>query len=171
MAIVKKKGVRPLRKVVKAKARPKAKPMQKTIAKAKQPIAKVKKKRVVKKVQKTVPTKTATKTAVKPAKTKKVIKTATPVHAKKPIVSKKAETKIGVVTHYYAHIGVAVIQLDQKPLRVEDRIHVKGHTTDFTQSVESMEVDHQPVTQVKAGEIFGMKVTQHVRVGDTVYKG
>lgn len=87
-----------------------------------------------------------------------------------PPPPKKPETKIAEVTHYYAQIGVAVIQLDQKPIHLGDMIHVRGHTTDFTQTIESMEVEHQSVLEVKSGALFGMKVTQHVRVGDIVYK-
>ncbi|MBI3358374.1 MAG: translation elongation factor-like protein [Nitrospirae bacterium] len=72
--------------------------------------------------------------------------------------------------HYYAQIGVAVVRLDQNALRVGEQIHIKGHTTDFTQIVESMEVDHQPVVQAIVGDLFGLKVAQHVREGDVVYK-
>ena len=55
---------------------------------------------------------------------------------------------IGVVTHYYSHLSVAAIQLERGTLRVGDVIHICGHTTDFRQKVESLEVDHAPTTEV-----------------------
>src|SRR5262245_64097761 len=55
--------------------------------------------------------------------------------------------RIGVVTHYYSHLSVAAMQLEPgSTLRVGDIIHIRGHTTDFTQKVESLEVNHAPVT-------------------------
>ena len=56
-----------------------------------------------------------------------------------------AELLIGKVTHYYSRIGVAAVNLDG-PLRIGDRIHIKGHTTDLEEMMESMEVEHRPVT-------------------------
>jgi hypothetical protein len=58
------------------------------------------------------------------------------------------EERIGVVTHYYSHPSVAAIQLERGTLRVGDVIHICGHTTDFRQKVESLEVDHAPATEV-----------------------
>lgn len=80
------------------------------------------------------------------------------------------EQRIGFVTHYYSHLGVAVVQIDQGEFRVGDRIHIKGHTSDFVQAVESLEVEHQTVEQAGAGQIFGLKVTEHVREHDQIYK-
>jgi putative protease len=74
------------------------------------------------------------------------------------------------VTHYYSELMVAVVQLNQGGLRVGDRIHIKGHTTDFDQTVESMEIEHQRVEQANPGEILGMKVLDHAREHDQVYK-
>jgi hypothetical protein len=82
-----------------------------------------------------------------------------------------AEQPIGVVTHYYSHLSVAVVQLNEGPLRVGDRIHIKGHTTDLRQEVESMEIDHQPVQEASAGQVFGLKVRDHVREHDQIYRG
>jgi len=53
-----------------------------------------------------------------------------------------AEERIGIVTHYYNHLSVAIMRLESGTLRVGDMIHIRGHTTDFTQGVESLEVDH-----------------------------
>lgn len=77
---------------------------------------------------------------------------------------------IGMVTHYYSHLSVAVIQLNDGMLRVGDTIHIKGHTTDLQQPVESIELDHQSVEEVGAGQAFGLKVRDHVREHDQVYK-
>jgi putative protease len=75
-----------------------------------------------------------------------------------------------VVTHYYSHLGVAVIQLNEERLRVGETIHIKGHTTDLTQPIESIELDHQSVEEASAGQIFGLKVREHVREHDQVFK-
>lgn len=81
------------------------------------------------------------------------------------------EQPIGIVTHYYSHLAVAVVQLNEGPLRVGETIHIKGHTTDLRQEVESMEVEHQSVQEASAGQIFGLKVRDHVREHDRVYRG
>ncbi len=80
------------------------------------------------------------------------------------------EERIGIVTHYYSHLSVAVLRLDSGSLRVGDTIHITGHTSDFRQRVESMEIEHQPVTEVSTGQEFGLRVTEHARESDTVYK-
>lgn len=79
------------------------------------------------------------------------------------------EEAIGTVTHYYSHIEVAVIQLNKGTLRTGDAIRIKGHTTDFTQTVESMEYEHQHIDEATAGQSFGIKVRDHVREHDIVY--
>ncbi|MBI3495126.1 translation elongation factor-like protein [Candidatus Berkelbacteria bacterium] len=76
---------------------------------------------------------------------------------------------IGKVTHFYDKISVAIIDL-KGSLAVGDTIHVKGHTTDFEQPVDSMEVDHQTVETAKKGDVIGVKVSEKVRDGDPVYK-
>lgn len=76
---------------------------------------------------------------------------------------------IGKITHYFGKIGVAVIELSDA-LKVGDNIRIVGGETDFTQSVESMEVEHQKVQEAKAGDSVGLKVNQKVREGYSVYK-
>ena len=76
---------------------------------------------------------------------------------------------IGKVTHYFGNIGVAVIELSDT-LKVGDTIRIVGGETDFTQAVESMEVEHQKVEEAKTGESIGLKVEQKVREGYKVYK-
>jgi len=76
---------------------------------------------------------------------------------------------IGKVTHYFGKIGVAVIKLEDT-LKVGDTIRIVGGQTDFTQTVESMEIEHQKVNEAKAGQSVGLKVAQKVREGYKVYK-
>jgi len=81
-----------------------------------------------------------------------------------------AEIEVGKVTHYFGRIGVAAVQLTSGSLSVGDRIHIKGHTTDLTQTIESMQVDGKPVQTAQAGQGVGIKVTGHAREHDVVYK-
>lgn len=76
---------------------------------------------------------------------------------------------IGKVTHYFSHIGVAVIELSDK-LEVGDKIRIVGGEVDFTQDVDSMEIEHQKIKSAKAGDFIGLKVQQKVREGYKVYK-
>jgi len=89
----------------------------------------------------------------------------------RPAQPTAAEQRIGVVTHYYSHLSVVAMQLEpDTTLRVGDVIHIRGHTTDFTQKVESLEVNHAPVTEVAPNDDFGLKVVEHPREHDIVYK-
>jgi putative protease len=78
--------------------------------------------------------------------------------------------RIGVVTHYFSHLSVAIVRLESGTLRVGDMIHIRGHTTDFKQKVESLEVDHAPATEVGPKDDFGLKVVEHAREHDVVFK-
>jgi hypothetical protein len=80
------------------------------------------------------------------------------------------EEALGTVTHYYSNLGVAIIQINKKTINTGDRIHIKGHTTDFTQMVQSMEYEHQHVDQASAGQSVGIKVNDHAREHDIVYR-
>ncbi len=80
-----------------------------------------------------------------------------------------AEEKVGVVSDYFARVGVAGIQLSDT-LRVGDTIHIKGHTTDIEQVVESMQIEHEQVEEAKAGDLIGIKVGDRCRDGDQVFK-
>ncbi len=79
------------------------------------------------------------------------------------------EQKIGAVTHYFGKLGVAAIELTEGKLQVGDTIHVKGHTSDFTQTVKSMQLEHDSVTTAKAGENVGIRVVEHAREHDEVF--
>jgi len=78
--------------------------------------------------------------------------------------------RIGIVTHYYNHLSVAILKLEKGNLRVGDMIHIKGHTSDFSQPVESMEIDHVHVNEARPGQSFGVRVIDHAREHDVVYK-
>jgi putative protease len=150
--------------------------------KAKKKVA-AKKKAVKKKVKKA-----AKKTLKKAAKktVKKAVKKAAPkkkMPPKKPLVAPgpppssmppveepaSNEEAVGTITHYYSHLGVAVIQINKGTLRTGNTIHVKGHTTDFTETVESMEFEHQHIDEASAGQSVGLKVRDHAREHDIVY--
>jgi translation elongation factor EF-1alpha len=76
---------------------------------------------------------------------------------------------IGKITHYFGNIGVAVIELSET-LKVGDTIRIVGGETDFTQTVDSMEIEHEKVETAKKGDSVGLKVEQKVREGYKVYK-
>ena len=76
---------------------------------------------------------------------------------------------IGKVTHYFSKIGVAVIELSDT-LKVGDTIRIVGGATDFTQTIESMEIEHEKVKEAATGDSVGLKVNQKVREGYKVYK-
>ena len=80
------------------------------------------------------------------------------------------EEKVGVVTEYYAKLGVAGIQLTDGPLQVGDQIRVHGHTTDFTQTVESMQLEHAPLERAERGSDVAIKVRERVRRNDQVFR-
>ena len=81
-----------------------------------------------------------------------------------------AEEKIGVVTHYFGKIGVAAIEITGNELKVGDTIRIKGHTSDFTQPVNSMQIEHESVDVARKGDTIGMKVAEHAREHDEVFK-
>ncbi len=76
---------------------------------------------------------------------------------------------VGRVTHYFSHLSVAAVQLDEE-LAVGDRIHLKGHTTDFVQEVGSMEVEHERVDRARPGDDVALKVDDHVRDHDLIFR-
>jgi putative protease len=80
------------------------------------------------------------------------------------------ETFIGHVSHYFGKIQVAAIELTDGDLSVGDTIHFVGHTSDFTEKIESMQIDNASVPHAAKGKAIGIKVKEHARVGDKVYK-
>jgi len=79
------------------------------------------------------------------------------------------QEEIGRVNDYFAHINVAGINLTA-PLKVGDRIRIKGHTTDMELVVDSLQIEHESVEEAKAGDKIGVKVSDRVRGGDHVYR-
>ena len=79
------------------------------------------------------------------------------------------EKEIGKVSDFFAHPVVAGIELTGT-LKMGDKIHIKGHTTDLELVVDSVQVNHANVSEAKAGDSIGVKVTDRVRSGDKVYK-
>lgn len=170
--VTKKKVAKKAKKKVAKKVKKKTRAKKKVAKKVK------KKARAKKKVAKKVAKKKVTRRTKAPAK-KKVVKTAparapvTPVApAVKPAVPQPlpSEERVGVVTHYYTHLSVAVVELDAGVLREGDTVHIKGHTSDFTQKVESMEIDYVHVSETRTGQSFGLKVKEHAREHDVVYR-
>jgi translation elongation factor EF-1alpha len=80
------------------------------------------------------------------------------------------EEEIGRITHFFPKISVAVIEVPAGSLKVGETIRVKGHTSDFTQTVDSLQMEHLQVPEIKKGGSAGLKVKEHVREGDKVFK-
>lgn len=81
--------------------------------------------------------------------------------------SKEAEP-IGVVTHFYGGLGVAIVKFKQS-MKVGDRVRFKGATTDFEEAIQSMQYDHKDIKEAKKGQEVGIKVGEKVREGDEIY--
>lgn len=79
------------------------------------------------------------------------------------------EKLIGKVTHYFKKIGVAVLELSDE-IKVGDTIRIKGHSTDFTQKVVSMQIEHKPIEVGKPGDNIAIKVDDVVKEHDLVFK-
>jgi len=148
-------------------ARKKAKPKRK--APARKPVARKKAPAIKKKVAKKKP-------APRPARVLKAQSARAPSQPAKPAAPPAApaplagEERVGAVTHYFGHLSVAAVRMESGSLRMGDTIHVVGRTSDFHQRVESMQVEHEAVSEVRAGQEFGLKVTGHARENDVVYK-
>jgi outer membrane biosynthesis protein TonB len=158
----------------KSKAKAKSKPKKKKSV-AKRPAKKVVKKKAARKVVKKgkVAKKRPAKKAVRktPSKKKASKPAAKPAPKTAPVaVALPGETRIGIVTHYFSHLSVAVIRIEAGMLREGDTIHIKGHTSDFRQRVASMEVDHVHVPEARPGQSVGLKVSDHAREHDVVYR-
>ena len=151
------------KKAKKAAKKKSAARKKKVAKKARRPVVRAKAK-AKKKV-----TRPKRKVAAKPKAAPKKAKPA--ALAAKPAAAVPAnEERIGIVTHYYTHLGVAIIQLETGMLREGETVHIKGHTSDFMQPVGSMEVNHVHVNLTRAGESFGLKVREHAREHDVVYR-
>jgi len=127
-------------------------------SKAKKPKKKVVKNKIVKRIR--------------PVIKKRPVAKKKPAAKKKPVAKKKAPRQanaIGAVTHYFPHVRAAVIKL-KAPLSVGETIKIKGHTTDFKQTISSMQIDHVSITDAKKGDEIGLLVNSRVRQHDIVTK-
>lgn len=79
------------------------------------------------------------------------------------------DKSVGKVIHFYDKLGVAIIDLTAGGLKVGDEVKFKRGEEEFTQKIESLQVDHQTVDSVKKGDSFGVKVNQPTKVGTEVY--
>lgn len=80
-----------------------------------------------------------------------------------------ADTQIGEITHYYNHLGVAVVELTGT-LKVGDTIKIIGHGNEFTQAVTSIQIEHEQLDEAHKDQEIGMKMDKEVKEGDKVYK-
>ena len=80
------------------------------------------------------------------------------------------EVEIGKVEDYYNQIGVVAIEVTGDHVAVGDTVHFHGHTTDFTQTVNSMQIGHNPVQEAHKGDEIGIKVRERVRNHDRVFR-
>ncbi|MBW1739989.1 MAG: translation elongation factor-like protein [Deltaproteobacteria bacterium] len=80
------------------------------------------------------------------------------------------EEKVGKVQKFFAKPSVAAVEITSGVLRIGDKLHFKGHTSDFEETVTSMQMDNQPIEEARPGDLIGIKVKERVREHDTVYK-
>lgn len=78
------------------------------------------------------------------------------------------EKEIGIVSSYFSHVSVAAIKLSGK-LKIGEKIHIKGTTTDFETKVKEMQIEHKSVKEAKKGDHIGIKVPDKVRPNDKVF--
>jgi len=98
-------------------------------------------------------------------------KTSTSKNVKSSIKpAKKDQELIGKITHYFPKVKVGVFKLTKGSLEKGETIFLKGHTTDFSQEVSSMQIDHQSIDQAIKGKEIGIKFKKRVRIKDKVYK-
>ena len=80
------------------------------------------------------------------------------------------ETKVGRITHYFAKVGVAMVEATEGELSVGDQIHIKGHKTDCMQVVQSMQIERQPAMKLQKGQTAGLKTDARVHEHDEVFR-
>jgi U32 family peptidase len=81
-----------------------------------------------------------------------------------------SEIEVGVVVKFFAKPSVAAIEVRSGSIKNGDMLRFKGHTTDFSETVSSMEIDNKTVEEAPAGSLIGIKVKERVRENDKVYK-
>ncbi|MBT39114.1 MAG: hypothetical protein CL938_11280, partial [Deltaproteobacteria bacterium] len=96
--------------------------------------------------------------------------TVEPVPAQPAGVAEGQSERVGFVMHYWDHVNAAAIRIEHGQLRIGDTIHVRGHTTDYYQQINRLELDRTPIESAGPGQEIGVHVSQRVREGDSVYK-
>jgi selenocysteine-specific translation elongation factor len=140
--------------------------------KTKARLVKVKKKSKTKKVKKV----TKFKKDAKPLKKTRAKRATSKIKKRKPATkkitrpTKTTPEPIGKVTHYFPHVKAGVILLTNGTVALGDILHIKGHTTDFKQKVNSMQINNTPIKEAKVGQEIGLLVKSRVRANDVVYK-
>jgi len=81
-----------------------------------------------------------------------------------------AEERVGVVKKFFSKVSVAAIEVTSGSIAPGDTLLFKGHTTDFKETVKSMELDNKPIEKAEPGQLIGIKVKERVREKDVVYK-
>ena len=97
------------------------------------------------------------------------------IQSKKLVVKAKVkksspEFYVGEITHYFQKISVVVVKVAEHPILVGDFIHIKGNVTDFTQKVDSLQVESKDVRFARKGELVGLQVLETSKPGDKLYK-
>lgn len=123
----------------------------------------MKKKKVKKAVKKTVKKVKKTASVKRPLAKAKKKKTAS-------IPAGASLEEVGVVTHYFPKVDAAVVKLTKAGLSIGDKIVIKGHTSDFKEKVDSIQLDHEPIQNAEKNMEIGLKVKAKVREHDVVYK-
>lgn len=121
----------------------------------------------LKKRRKTLKKKTTRRVLKKSIKKKAVKRVAK--RKKAPVARKQKEEILGLVTHYFPKVRAAVVKL-KAPLNMGDMVRIKGHTTNFTQSITSMQIDRVPINSAKRGQEIGLLVNSRVRIHDKLSK-
>ena len=80
------------------------------------------------------------------------------------------EEKVGRGEKFFAKPSVAAIEVTAGTLKIGDKLHFKGHTTDFEETITSMQVENQPIEEARPGDLVGIQVKERVRENDTVFR-
>ncbi|MBI3317154.1 MAG: hypothetical protein HYZ85_04030 [Candidatus Omnitrophica bacterium] len=113
------------------------------------------------------------KSPKKKAAKKKGVRKKAPAKAKKKKLAAAPKIKgtlVGHVTHYFDHVQAAAVKVEAGQIKIGDRLYFKGHTTDFEETLESLQIDHVSVPKAGRGAEAGIRVKSRVREGDAVYK-
>ncbi len=76
---------------------------------------------------------------------------------------------VGIVREYFRKVEVAAVEVTGEGFKIGDTLRFRGHTTDFTQKIDSMQVDHQDVEKAGSGDLVGIRVSERVRDNDLVF--